>query len=78
MTYKLDVYEQGKESPLATYESATPFPAIHVGEKLEIDPTPSQVRRHLRVIEVRHVIVFRDGNMVHILGVVCVDAGEQP
>ena len=75
MTYKLDVYEEGTDALLASYESPTPFLAMHVGEILNLE-TGAQSKRRLEVKEIRHVIVFSDGNMVHVLGVVCADATE--
>ncbi len=76
MTYKLDVYEEGSDALLASYESPTPFLAMHAGEILNLD-SPPQGKRRLEVKQVRHVIVFSDGNMVQVLGVVCADAPER-
>ncbi len=76
MNYKLEVYEEGTDALLASYESSTPFLAMHVGEILDIE-SGSQGKRSLEVKEIRHVIVFSDGNMVHILGVVCAAAPDR-
>jgi hypothetical protein len=46
---------------------------MHVGEILNLE-SDAQGKKRMKVTEIRHVIVFSDGNMVHVLGVVCAAA----